>query len=69
MTYQTLTKKLHKLGCEFVRQGSGSHEIWWNPKNKHFTVIPFHGNKDMSKGTVRSILRDLDIAPDEMAQA
>jgi predicted RNA binding protein YcfA (HicA-like mRNA interferase family) len=69
MNYHTLTKKLRKLGCEFVRQGAGSHEIWWNPHKKRLTAIPFHGSKDLKKGTLHAILRDLDITPDELARA
>jgi len=26
MTYRVFTTKLRKLGCEFARQGPGSHE-------------------------------------------
>ncbi len=68
MNYQTLTKKLRRLGCEFVRYGSGSHEIWWNPKRNRFTAIPFHGSKDFKVGTLRAILRKLDITPDELSK-
>lgn len=68
MNYQTLTKKLRKLGCEFVRQGTGSHEIWWDPKKNRATAIPFHGSRDLKKGTLRAILRDLDITPDELTK-
>ncbi|MFQ5814148.1 MAG: type II toxin-antitoxin system HicA family toxin [Anaerolineae bacterium] len=69
MKYRELIKKLRKLGCEFVRQAPGSHEIWWNPANRHFTSIPRHKGKDLPKGTVRAILRHLGIKPDEFRQA
>jgi hypothetical protein len=26
-----LREKLHTAGCTFVRQGKGSHEIWYSP--------------------------------------
>ena len=58
MTYRVLTRKLRKLGCEFARQGPGSHEIWWNPANKRFTTIP-KGRGDIPKGTLAAILCDL----------
>ncbi|MBI4333825.1 MAG: type II toxin-antitoxin system HicA family toxin [Chloroflexi bacterium] len=60
MTYRVLAKKLRGLGCEFVRQGPGSHEIWWNPANKHFTTV-VKGKGDIPKGTLSAILRDLDL--------
>ena len=69
MKYRELTKKLRKLGCEFVRQAPGSHEIWWNPASRRFTSIPRHKGKDLPRGTVRAILRHLGIEPDEFRQA
>ena len=69
MKYRELTKKLRKLGCEFLRQAPGSHEICWNPANRRFTSIPRHTGKDLPKGTVRAILRHLGISPDEFRQA
>jgi predicted RNA binding protein YcfA (HicA-like mRNA interferase family) len=66
MNYRELTKKLQKLRCEFVHQAPGSHEVWWNPQNRAFTTIPCHGSKDIPKGTVAAILRDLDIAREDV---
>jgi predicted RNA binding protein YcfA (HicA-like mRNA interferase family) len=61
MTYRALSQRLRKLGCEFVRTAAGSHEIWWRPSKKRFTTIPRHANRDIPAGTLRAILRDLDI--------
>jgi predicted RNA binding protein YcfA (HicA-like mRNA interferase family) len=61
MNYRQLTKRLRQLGCEFVRQAPGSHEVWWNPANRKFTVIPRHEGRDIPTGTLRAILRQLDI--------
>ena len=66
MTYRILTKKLRKLGCEFLRQAPGSHEIWWNSKNRTFATIPHHRSKDIPKGTLSAILRDLDITKEDL---
>jgi len=63
MNYRRLTQRLHQLGCEFVRQAPGSHEVWWNPETKKFTVIPKHGGKDILLGTLRAILHSLGISP------
>ena len=65
MNYRQVTRRLRKLGCEFVRQAPGSHEIWWNPTNKNFTVIPRHGGRDVPVGTLRAILRQLGVTLDE----
>jgi len=48
-----------------VRQAPGSHEVWWNPANEQFTVIPRHGGRDLPPGTLRAILRQLGIDPAE----
>lgn len=69
MTYRDLTKKLKRLGCEYVRQAAGSHEIWWRPSNQRFTTIPRHANRDMATGTLRSILKDLEITKQDFDQA
>jgi predicted RNA binding protein YcfA (HicA-like mRNA interferase family) len=61
VTHRELTKHLRRLGCEFVRQAGGSHEIWWRPENRRFTTIPRHGSRDIAEGTLRAILRDLSI--------
>jgi len=47
----------------FLRQASGSHEVWWNPSNEQFTVIFRHGGRDLPAGTLRMILRQLGIDP------
>ena len=32
MRYRELTKRLRELGCEYLRDAPGSHELWWNPR-------------------------------------
>jgi len=45
MKTSELIKKLKKGGCYFVKQGAGSHEIWYSPiTEKHF-VIANHGGR------------------------
>ncbi len=68
MTYRALTRKLRRLGCEFVRPAAGSHEIWWRPENKRFTTVPRHGNRDIPRGTLRAILKDLGITRQQFEQ-
>jgi predicted RNA binding protein YcfA (HicA-like mRNA interferase family) len=37
--YPALVRLLEEAGCSFVRQGKGSHEIWFSPiTNRKFTV-------------------------------
>ena len=61
MEYRKLTRRLRQLGCEFVRQAPDSHEVWWNPINYKFTVIPRPGGRDLPSDTLRAIVRQLGI--------
>jgi predicted RNA binding protein YcfA (HicA-like mRNA interferase family) len=37
--YPDLVRLLRKAGCTLVRQGKGSHEIWYSPiTNRRFSV-------------------------------
>lgn len=59
-----ITKKLKEFGFEFYRHAAGSHEIWHNPKTGRFTSVPNHPG-DMPEGTLRAILKQAGIEPDE----
>lgn len=55
---------MKQLGFEFDRQAAGSHELWFNPETRRYTTIPNHPG-DMPEGTLRTILRQAGIEPDE----
>ena len=57
-------KALEKAGFVHSRQ-KGSHHIM---KNRHGlrAVIPYHGHKDIPRGTLRGILRDIEITVEEL---
>jgi predicted RNA binding protein YcfA (HicA-like mRNA interferase family) len=44
---------------------TGSHFIFYNPKNKKRVVVLFH-TKDLPKGTVMSILREAGIKREDL---
>jgi len=52
------------LGFAFDRQAAGSHEIWDNPQTHRYTTLPNHPG-DMPEGTLRAILRQAGIEPEE----
>jgi predicted RNA binding protein YcfA (HicA-like mRNA interferase family) len=66
MNYRQLTRRLKELNCEFYRQASGAHEIWWRPKTGERTVITNHGSRDIPKGTLRAIAKDLGLTLGEL---
>ena len=49
-----------------VKRIRGSHHFL--EKNNHRTCVPVHGNKELRIGTLRSILRDIQMAPDEFTR-
>lgn len=62
--YREIVKRLKALGFVFDRQAAGSHEIWYNEQTDRYTTIPNHPG-DMPEGTLRAILRQADIQPDD----
>jgi len=52
-----------KLNC-FQKRQTGSHLIFYCPKQKKIIPIPFHP-KDLKEGLVHSIRRELDLSPEE----
>jgi predicted RNA binding protein YcfA (HicA-like mRNA interferase family) len=62
--YRKIIKKLKSFGFVFYRQAAGSHEIWFNPDTNQFTTIPNHPG-DMPEGTLRAILKQAGIDPED----
>jgi predicted RNA binding protein YcfA (HicA-like mRNA interferase family) len=66
--YREVARKLRVLGFAFDRPGAGSHEVWRNPSSGIKVTLPHHA-KDMAEGTLRAILREARIDPDEFLSA
>lgn len=64
LKYKEVIRRLKKAGFEFDRGAKGSHEIWWNPATRARTTIPNHPG-DLPEGTVRAIVRQAGIDPEE----
>jgi len=52
------------FGFAFDRQAAGSHEIWYNSTTHRYTTIPNHPG-DMPEGTLRAILKQAGVEPEE----
>lgn len=66
--YHKVTRKLRRLGFELDRHGDGSHEVWWNPTTRRRVTVPHH-SRDIAEGTLRAILREAGIEPDDFLRA
>jgi predicted RNA binding protein YcfA (HicA-like mRNA interferase family) len=62
--YRQVISRLKTLGFAFDRQAAGSHEIWFNQTTNRYTTIPNHPG-DLPEGTLRAILRQAGVSPDE----
>jgi len=62
--YREIIRRLKRFGFEFDRQATGSHEIWFNSETGRYTTVPNHPG-DMPEGTLRAILNQAEITPDE----
>ena len=60
-----LIKALEKLGFSRTRKSKGSHFRCKHPDGRK-TTVPVHKGKDISRGLLRKILRDVDISIEEL---
>jgi len=66
--YQEVARRLRSLGFAFDRQGPGSHEVWRHPGSGRKVTLPHHA-RDMAEGTLRAVLREAGIEPDDFLRA
>ena len=62
---QELIRAIEKLGFSCTRKSKGSHYRYKHLDGR-ITTIPVHKGKDISKGLLRRILRDVDISIEEL---
>lgn len=62
--YRDVIKRLKNFGFAFDRHAAGSHEIWFNEITERYTTLPNHPG-DIPEGTLRAILKQADISPDD----
>ena len=65
LKYEEVIKKLKKLGFRLYRQGKGSHELWVRDSDGKVIPVPKHKGKDLRKGTLRAIIKEIGSSVDE----
>jgi len=60
---EEIIRVLEKLGFRKIRQ-SGSHAVFHHHDGR-WTTVPIHKGKDIAKGTLSKILKDIGISYDE----
>jgi len=63
---EEVTRALEKLGFTRVRQ-SGSHAIYHHADGR-WTTVPIHRGRDLGRGILGRILRDVRLSADEFEQ-
>ena len=63
-----LLRALKRLGFVEARQRGTSHLVLKHPDGRMATVA-IHPGKDIPRGTLRAILRDIKITPDEFMRS
>jgi mRNA interferase HicA len=51
-------RKIRKNGWQFIK-AEGSHYIY--EKNERYYPVPFHGAKEMGKGLVNKIIKEMGL--------
>jgi len=65
-TGERMCKIVSKLGFGMVHQ-HGSHTVWKH-KDGRTTTIPVHPGKELPRGLIRKILKDIDLSVEEYAK-
>ncbi len=62
-----MVRALQDAGFELTHV-RGSHHYLRLPGTAGLVVVPVHGNRDLPTGTLRAILRQAAITPDELTK-
>jgi len=66
--YREVVARLQYHGFLFDRHAAGSHEICFNALTNRYTTVPNHPG-DMPEGTLRAILKQTGIHPDDFLRS
>jgi predicted RNA binding protein YcfA (HicA-like mRNA interferase family) len=60
-----LIRALERMGFRLLRKSRGSHQQFEHPDGRR-TTIPVHKGRDIGPGLLRKILRDIELAPEDL---
>jgi predicted RNA binding protein YcfA (HicA-like mRNA interferase family) len=63
INFRKMNDLLLKVGFEAIRQ-KGSH-VFYRHADGRTTTVPHHKGKDLPRPLIRSILREIELTPDE----
>jgi len=62
---EELIRALERIGFTCTRKSKGSHFRYKHPDGRR-TTVPVHKGRDISRGLIRKILRDVDISVEDL---
>ena len=65
VTGKQMVRFLEQQGFQVIRVRGAHHFL---AREQQRTTVPVHGNQTLKTGTLRSILRDIDMTPTEFAE-
>ena len=68
VTAKQVEKVARMMGFKFKRHGRGSHDIWEQQQTGRVLVISYHSGKIVKPGTMRQVLKSLELTAEEFAQ-
>jgi len=63
-----VVRRLKRLGM-VEDHGSGGHIVMRNPATGKLSDVPQHGSRDIKKGTLNAILKQLSVSKEDFARA
>ena len=66
VTSTQMARMLRHLGFQLLRQ-KGSHAYFQHADGRA-TVVPMHRGEDLGRGLIRTILRDIEVSPDDFVR-
>lgn len=70
MKYREAARKLRALGCyELPRRSGGSYRKWYNPVADRLAPLPDWGGKELKEGTLRAVVRQLNLEWEDFKKA
>ena len=67
VTAKELISVLERLGFRASSRKSTGHRRYVHPGGRR-TTVPMHAGRDIGRGLLRKILRDIEIAPEEFTE-
>lgn len=67
VTAKEVARVARRLGFEFGRQ-AGSHAVYARSGDARRVVIPMHACRDLKPKTLRGIIDDLGVSPEEFVK-